>query len=256
MTDLQRVANMGKEGVKLLLADSTNSEFSGYTHTETEIIDNLRTLFLKAKGRILLSTFASNVHRIQKVIELAFKFNRKILVLGRSLDKIITIIRRMGHLKIRNNIFINAADIKKYPNEQILIICTGSQGEAMAALSRLANNSHATVSIVPGDLVILSSSAIPGNRMEVENVVNALVKKGAVVEENRADFRIHTSGHAAEEEQKLLFALTKPKFFMPMHGDYRMLKAHGATATKVNVPKENVFICANGDQINIYQDDA
>ncbi|MBW3058263.1 ribonuclease J [Spiroplasma poulsonii] len=250
-SDIERMANMGQEGVMLLMADSTNAEVEGYTQTETKIIKNIAELFVKAKGRILISTFASNVHRIQHIVEIANKYGRKILVFGRSLDRIIKIIRQMGHLKISDKAFIKANDAKNYKDNEILIICTGSQGEPMAALSRIANNQHQHISIVPGDTVIFSSSPIPGNQADVERVINKLVRAGAIVQENSPLNQIHTSGHASQEEQKLLFTLLKPKYFMPMHGDYRMLRQHGETASSVNVPKENVFICANGDQIEM-----
>ncbi|WP_425380376.1 ribonuclease J [Spiroplasma endosymbiont of Stenodema calcarata] len=250
-SDIERMANMGQEGIMLLMADSTNAEVEGYTQTETKIIKNIGELFVKAKGRILISTFASNVHRIQHIVEIANKYGRKILVFGRSLDRIIKIIRQMGHLKISDKAFIKANDAKNYKNHEILIICTGSQGEAMAALSRIANNQHQHISIIPGDTVIFSSSPIPGNQADVERVINKLVRAGAIVQENSPLNQIHTSGHASQEEQKLLFTLLKPKYFMPMHGDYRMLRQHGETASSVNVPKENVFICANGDQIEL-----
>ncbi|WP_338992218.1 ribonuclease J [Spiroplasma endosymbiont of Seladonia tumulorum] len=249
--DIERMANMGQEGVMLLMADSTNAEVEGYTQTETKIIKNIGELFVKAKGRILISTFASNVHRIQHIVEIANKYGRKILVFGRSLDRIIKIIRQMGHLKISDKAFIKANDAKNYKDNEILIICTGSQGEPMAALSRIANNQHQHISIIPGDTVIFSSSPIPGNQADVERVINKLVRAGAIVQENSPLNQIHTSGHASQEEQKLLFTLLKPKYFMPMHGDYRMLRQHGETAISVNVPKDNVFICANGDQIEL-----
>ncbi|WHQ36791.1 ribonuclease J [Spiroplasma sp. SV19] len=250
-SDIERMANMGQEGVMLLMADSTNAEVEGYTQTETKIIKNIAELFVKAKGRILISTFASNVHRIQHIVEIANKYGRKILVFGRSLDRIIKIIRQMGHLKISDKAFIKANDAKNYKDNEILIICTGSQGEPMAALSRIANNQHQHISITPGDTVIFSSSPIPGNQADVERVINKLVRAGAIVQENSPLNQIHTSGHASQEEQKLLFTLLKPKYFIPMHGDYRMLRQHGETASSVNVPKENVFICANGDQIEL-----
>lgn len=249
--DIERMANMGQEGVMLLMADSTNAEVEGYTQTEKKIIKNISELFVKATGRILISTFASNVHRIQHIVEIANKYGKKILVFGRSLDRIIKIIRQMGHLKISDKAFIKANDAKNYKYNEILIICTGSQGEPLAALSRIANNQHQHISIIPGDTVIFSSSPIPGNQVDVERVINKLVRAGAVIQENSSLNQIHTSGHASQEEQKLLFTLLKPKYFMPIHGDYRMLRKHGETAVSVNVLKDNIFICANGDQIEL-----
>lgn len=253
--ELEKLAQMGREGVKLLMADSTNAEISGYTITEQVIVDNLRQLFVKAPGRILFSTFASNVHRIQKILEITSSLNRKILVIGRSLDKIIKIIYRMGHLNINKDVFVTKKSIKKY-NKNLVIICTGSQGENLAALSRIANNEHADIKIQQNDTVILSSSAIPGNYESVQTLVNNLIFLGATVYENDANFKIHSSGHASQEEQKLLFKLLKPQFFFPMHGDFRMLKCHKDTAVSTGLLPENVFLCANGDQLNIQGDKA
>lgn len=253
--ELEKLAQMGREGVKLLMADSTNAEISGYTITEQVIVDNLRQLFVKAPGRILFSTFASNVHRIQKILEITSSLNRKILVIGRSLDKIIKIIYRMGHLNINKDVFVTKKSIKKY-NKNLVIICTGSQGENLAALSRIANNEHTDIKIHQNDTVILSSSAIPGNYESVQTLVNNLIFLGATVYENDANFKIHSSGHASQEEQKLLFKLLKPQFFFPMHGDFRMLKCHKDTAVSTGLLPENVFLCANGDQLNIQGDKA
>ena len=253
--ELEKLAQMGREGVKLLMADSTNAEISGYTITEQVIVDNLRQLFVKAPGRILFSTFASNVHRIQKILEITSSLNRKILVIGRSLDKIIKIIYRMGHLNINKDVFVTKKSIKKY-NKNLVIICTGSQGENLAALSRIANNEHTDIKIQQNDTVILSSSAIPGNYESVQTLVNNLIFLGATVYENDANFKIHSSGHASQEEQKLLFKLLKPQFFFPMHGDFRMLKCHKDTAVSTGLLPENVFLCANGDQLNIQGDKA
>lgn len=247
--DLEKMAQMGKDGVTLFLADSTNAEVPGYTMTETIVVKRISELFSKAKGRILISTFASNVHRIQEIIEVSTKHNRKVIVLGRSLERIINVIRQMGHLKVRDSAFIKPDEAKKYKNNEIVIICTGSQGEPLAALSRIANREHRQIKIIAGDTVIFSSSAIPGNKASVERVVNKLTRLNAIVEENSPLNSLHTSGHASQEEQKLMISLIKPKYFMPMHGDYRMLKIHKETAVKVGMKPENVFICANGDPI-------
>ncbi len=254
--DLEKLSIIGKSGVKLLLADSTNAEHEGYTITEKGIVNNIREIFLKAKGRILLTTFASNVHRIQEVVNIANELNKKIVILGRSMDRIVKIINKLGHIDIDNNVFIKDKQISKYEDNQILIICTGSQGEENAALSRISRNEHKNIKIKKNDTIIFSSSAIPGNYYEVETVVNNLIKEGANVYENSKEFPIHTSGHASKEEQKILFTILKPKFFMPMHGDYRMLKEHGETATSINVDKKNVFLCSNGDQLEILNDKA
>ena len=258
--DIDKITKMGQEGVTLLLADSTNSEIEGYTLTESKIIKNISDYFLKAKGRIIISTFASNVHRIQQIIKIAQLFDRKILVFGRSLDRIINIIKELGHLKFYEeksiqSLFIKPTEAEQYKDKphKILIICTGSQGEPLAALSRISLGTHRSVSIIPGDTVIFSSSPIPGNQSNVEMVVNRLSRLGAIVVENSSFNSLHTSGHASQEEQKLMLTLLKPRFFMPMHGDYRMLKSHGNTAESIGIKKEDIFICSNGDQINLYK---
>lgn len=239
--------------MQLLMADSTNSEVPGHTISESYIIDNLTILFQKARGRIFFSTFASNVHRFLKVIELAAQFQRKVVIIGRSIERIVNIIRDLGHLQINHDVFMNPDDLEQLPPEKTLVLCTGSQGEPNAALARIARGHLKYVKMQRDDLVLLSSSAIPGNRLAIELLVNDLVKKGAQVLQNTADFPIHTSGHAAKEDQKLMFMLTKPRFFMPIHGDFRMMKAHGQTATEVNVAPDNIFYCSNGDVVYLYQ---
>jgi ribonuclease J len=248
-SDLIKMAEIGKENVSLLLSDSTNSEIEGQTMSEKKVIKRIGELFSKAKGRILISTFASNVHRIQQIIEVANIYKRKILIFGRSLERIITIIRQLGHLKILDKCFIKANESKKYKNNQLVIICTGSQGEPMAALSRIAKKEHKHIKIIEGDTVIFSSSAIPGNKINLERVINNLTRLGAIVLENSPLNSLHTSGHAAQEEQKLMLTLINPRYFMPMHGDYRMLKAHAKTAIQVGILKENIFVCSNGEPI-------
>lgn len=250
--DLKKISDFGKS-TTLLLADSTNSEIEGYTMTETKIIKNINEIFLKSSGRILISSFASNVHRIQQIIAIANANGRKILIFGRSLERIIKIIRKLGILKIPDAAIISAEDANKYENNKLCIICTGSQGEELAALSRIANSSHRFIKIIPGDTVIFSSSPIPGNRANVELVVNKLSRLGAIVLENSPLNSLHTSGHASQEEQKLMLSFINPTYFMPMHGDFRMLKIHGETAESVGIKKENIFVLANGDQINLYK---
>lgn len=254
--ELSKLASMGDKGIELLMADSTNAEVEGYTPGERGIIENIDKLFLKAKGRIFITTFASNVHRIQQIVELANKYNKKVVILGRSIDRIIKIIRQMGHLKINDKMFIKPNDVNKYKQNEIMIISTGSQGEPMAALSRIAANRHQSISITPGDTVIFSSSAIPGNKADVETLINKLTKIGAIVIESSSNNIIHTSGHASQEEQKLLFTLLRPNYFMPMHGEYRMLKKHVETAETVNLQKGHGFIMANGDQLELLQGNA
>ncbi|AEM68601.1 ribonuclease J [Mycoplasma putrefaciens] len=251
--ELTKLAEMGEKGIELLMADSTNAEVEGYTQGEKSIISNIDKLFLQAKGRIFLTTFASNVHRIQYIVETAHKYGRKIVILGRSFERIIKMIRQLGHLKISEKEFIKSTDIDKYKPNQIMILTTGSQGEPMAALSRIANGKHLAINIIPGDTVIFSSSPIPGNRADVEKLVNKLTRIGAKVIENSSDNKIHTSGHASQEEQKLLFSLIRPRYFMPMHGEFRMLKKHVETAESVNLEKGNGFVMANGDVLELLQ---
>lgn len=251
--ELNKLAEMGEQGIELLMADSTNAEVEGYTQGERDIIKNIDKLFLQAKGRIFLTTFASNVHRIQHIIETAHKYGRKIVILGRSFERIIKMIRQLGHLKISEKEFIKSTDIDKYKPNQIMILTTGSQGEPMAALSRIANGKHLSINIIPGDTIIFSSSPIPGNRADVEKLVNKLTRIGAIVIENNPSLKIHTSGHASQEEQKLLFSLIRPHYFMPMHGEFRMLKKHVETGESVNLEKGNGFVMANGDVLELLQ---
>lgn len=249
--ELSKLAAMGDNGIELLMADSTNAEVEGYTPGERGIMENIDKLFIKAKGRIFITTFASNVHRIQSIIETVQKYSRKIVILGRSIERIIKIIRQMGHLKINEREFVKPADIDKYKPNQLMIISTGSQGEPMAALSRIASGKHQQINIIPGDTVIFSSSAIPGNKADVERLVNRLTRVGAKVIESSSTNRIHTSGHASQEEQKLLFSLLRPNYFMPMHGEFRMLKKHIETAETVNLEKGHGFVMANGDTLEL-----
>lgn len=258
--DIKKMAEMGGKGVDLLMSDSTNSEKDGYTQTEIDIINNIDKIFYKTKDRIIITLFASNVHRIQNIIKLAKKHDRKIIICGRSIENIIKIIRRLGHLKVSDNSFIKSYNSinenKEKNNDNTLVICTGSQGEKNAALSKMAVGEHNTITINKKDTIIFSASPIPGNRKSVEIIINNLIKLGAKVYENSKYFALHTSGHASKEEQKLMVTLLKPKYFMPIHGDYRMLKIHGETANKVSVKKENIFICANGDQISLLNNKA
>ncbi|PPE06157.1 ribonuclease J [Williamsoniiplasma lucivorax] len=254
--ELNKLAAMGDQGIELLLSDSTNAEVEGYTPGERSIIDNIDKLFLKTKGRIFITTFASNVHRIQHIIETANKYDRKILILGRSIERIIKIIREMGHLKINDRQFIKVTDVDKYKPNELMIISTGSQGEPMAALSRIANGKHLQINIIPGDTVIFSSSPIPGNKADVERLINKLTRVGANVIESTPTSKIHTSGHASQEEQKLLFSLLRPHYFMPMHGEFRMLKKHVETAESVNLEKGHGFVLANGDQLELLKGEA
>jgi len=255
--DIAKISHFGEEGVTLLMADSTNAEVEGASKSERDVSKSLVEIFKNATGRIIIATFASNVHRIQQIIEAAVKFNRKILVFGRSMENAISTGRKLGHIKCPDNFIydIETANFSAYQNlNELLILCTGSQGEPMAALSRIANNTHKVIKIIPGDTVIFSSNPIPGNLSPVTKVINMLSKQGAEVIVNSALYSIHTSGHAQREELKLMLKLAKPKYFMPVHGEYRMLKLHADMAVKMGVvDKEHTFVCENGDILSMYK---
>ena len=255
--ELARIARFGEEGVTLYMADSTNAEVEGSSKSERDVAKSLHEIFKSATGRIIIATFASNVHRIQQIIEASVKYNRKILVFGRSMENAISTGRKLGYIKCPDNYIydIETAKISAYQNlNELLILCTGSQGEPMAALSRIANNTHKVIKIIPGDTVIFSSNPIPGNLAPVTKVINMLSKQGAEVIVNSALYSIHTSGHAQREELKLMLKLVKPKYFMPVHGEYRMLKLHADLAVKMGVcDREKTFLCNNGDVLVMYR---
>lgn len=244
--DLQRLAQIGKQGVLLLMADSTNSLHKGYTMSEKTVGETLENLFGKASGRIIVSTFASNVHRLQQISNCALKYNRKIAFSGRSMEKISEVARRLGYLHIPEDMIINLEDINNYPKDRITIVTTGSQGESMAALTRIASSTHRYVQIEKGDTVIISASPIPGNEKAVSNVINDLTEKGANVI-YKSIKEIHVSGHACEQELRLIQALLKPKFFIPIHGEFKHLMTHGRIAESMGVNKENIFMLEVGD---------
>lgn len=248
-SDYQIMSYMGEIGIDLLLSDSTNSEVNGFSISERDVSKSIMDIFKKTEGRIIIATFASNVYRVQQIIESAIANNRKIAVFGRSMDNVVTIARNLGHINAQNKHFINAHQLNQLPANEVCIICTGSQGEPLAALSRIANGTHRQISIIPGDTVVFSSSPIPGNAKSVSHVVNQLTRAGANVLTNSPLTSLHTTGHASKEEQKLMLQLIKPKYFMPMHGEYRMLKTHEQTAIQTGIPKENIFVCANGDVV-------
>lgn len=246
-SDYQIMSYMGEIGIDLLLSDSTNAGVSGFSISEKDVSKSIMEIFRKTDGRIILATFASNVYRVQQIIESAIASDRKIAIFGRSMENVVTIARKLGHIKAQNKHFINARQLNQLPADKVCIICTGSQGEPMAALSRIANGTHRQISVIPGDTVVFSSSPIPGNEESVSQVVNQLTRAGANVLTNSPLTSLHTTGHASKEEQKLMLQLIKPKYFMPMHGEYKMLVTHKQTAIEVGVPEENIFICANGD---------
>ena len=250
MIDLARIGELGKKGVLALMSDSTNAERSGFTMSERIVGRSLENLFKSTKQRIIVATFASNVHRVQQIINAAHNNGRKVAVSGRSMLNMIEVATTLGYLKLFNNILIDIDNIKKYQPHQLVIITTGSQGEPMSALYRMAYSDHRKVEITPGDLVIVSANPIPGNEKLVSNVVNELTKKGAEVIHDR-DAKVHVSGHASQEELKIMLALTKPKYFIPVHGEYKHLRKHAELADLMGINKKNVFILDNGRVLEI-----
>ncbi|MGN0145241.1 MAG: ribonuclease J [Clostridium sp.] len=244
--DLQRLAQLGKQGVLLLMSDSTNALHSGYTMSEKTVLETMDNLFRKASGRIIVSTFASNIHRLQQISDCAFKYNRKIAFSGRSMEKITEVARRLGYLHIPHDMIISIEDINNCPDDRITIVTTGSQGECMAALTRIATSTHRYVQIQKGDMVIISASPIPGNEKAVSNVINDLAEKGAEVIYKSIE-EIHVSGHACEQELRLIMALLKPKFFIPVHGEFRHLMMHGRIAESMGIEKQNIFMPEVGE---------
>ena len=254
--DIHRICELGSAGVLLMLADSTNVEKPGFTMSEKTVGAGLDDLFRKANGsRIIVATFASNVHRLQQIINMAVKFNRKVAVSGRSMVNVIGVAKDLGYLDIEDDILIDLNDISKYDNSELVIITTGTQGEPMSALARMACSEHKKVEIIPGDLVIISAHPIPGNEKLISKVINLLFERGArVVYNDIAD--IHVSGHAAQEDLKLINRMVKPKFFMPVHGEYRMLKRHAELANELGMPQQNVFVMQTGQVLELDRNSA
>ena len=249
--ELTRMAEIGKEGVTLLLSESTNAEQEGYTPSEKNVYDSIDDIIQNAQGRLIVSTFSSNISRIQQVCEAAVSHNRKIAIVGRSMEKAVEISRSFGYIHVPDLSIIETQDIKRYPNNEILILCTGSQGESMAALSRIASGSHKDIHIIPGDTIVFSSSAIPGNGVMIDNVINQLARAGAEVITNSILNDIHSSGHASRQELRFMLKLMNPTYFMPIHGEYRMLRLHNEIAQDLGVDKDNIFILDNGDTLTL-----
>ncbi len=245
LMDIHKFADLGRRGVLLLMSDSTNAERPGYTESEMTVGNAFRKAFRSAKGRIILATFASNISRIQQAINTAVQFKRKVTVLGRSMVNNVQIAIELGYLDVPDGVLIEPDELNRYPEDQVLILTTGSQGEPMAGLSRMASNNHRSVSIIPGDTVIISATPIPGNETGVGRTIDNLMKLGATVIAGR-DKKIHVSGHASQEELKLMLDLIRPKYFIPVHGEYRMLKKHGELAVMMGVDKDHVLIGDNG----------
>ena len=253
--DFGRIAELGNQEILALMSDSTNSERKGFTMSESSVGEVFDKLFLHCTKRIVVATFASNVHRVQQIVNSAVKQNRKIAVCGRSMINMITTARELGYIKCPENIFIDIDMINNYTDEQLVIITTGSQGEPMSALTRMAAGDHRKVKITPNDLVIISATPIPGNEKFVSKVIDDLMQIGAeVVYSSLED--IHVSGHACQEEQKLILALAKPKYFIPVHGEYRQLIAHSETAQSMGIDKDNIIMLQNGKVLEINEEGA
>ncbi|MDD2886330.1 MAG: ribonuclease J [Aliarcobacter sp.] len=249
-TDLHRIAHYGEEGVLVLTSDSTNSHSPGFTRTEKTVGPTFDRIFQNAKGRVIMSTFSSNIHRVAQAIEKALFHNRKVCVIGRSMEKNLELAMNLGYIKFPKDQFIEAHEVNKYNDKEVLIVTTGSQGESMSALYRMAIHEHRHIKIKPEDQIILSAKAIPGNEGSVSEIINHLLKAGAkVAYQDYPD--IHVSGHAAQEEQKLMLRLVKPKFFLPVHGEYNHALKHGQTGIDCGVLERNVYIMSDGEQIEV-----
>ncbi|WP_086233591.1 ribonuclease J [Campylobacter devanensis] len=251
-TDLNRLAYYGERGVLCLLSDSTNSYKDGITKSESSVGKTFDSIFATAKGRVIMSTFSSNIHRVYQAIERGIKYGRKVCVIGRSMERNLWTAIELGYVNLDRKIFIDANEVVKYPDNEVLIVTTGSQGETMSALYRMATDEHKYIKIKPSDQVIISSKAIPGNETSVSTILNFLLKSGASVAHQ--DFsEIHVSGHAAQEEQKLMLRLIKPKFFLPVHGEYNHIVKHKETAMSCGIDERNIYLMSDGDQVEVCQ---
>ena len=247
--EYEKLAALGNKGVLCLLADSTNSLKDGFTESEKKIGASIKDLFSRVEGRIIVATFASNIFRIQQIIEACIENKRHIAIFGRSMEKAIEVGQQIGYIKAPKGTIIDAGEINQYKPHEICFLCTGSQGEPLASLSRVANGSHKTIKLIPGDTIIFSSSPIPGNQEGVNRTINLLFKNGANVITHSPITDTHTSGHASQGEQKLMLTLLRPKYFIPVHGEYRMQRVHGNTAIECGVKPENVYVLENGDVV-------
>ena len=250
MSNIHKIADTGKNGVKLLMSESTNAMSKGFSMSESKVEEELQDIFEKKKGRIIIATFASNIYRLKHIVETCKKNNRKIALFGRSMENNIEISIEGGYIK-DDKIFVSPEIANTLPAEEVSLLCTGSQGEPLAALSRIANGTHKQIKLKPNDTVIFSSNPIPGNNASVARTINALYLQGVNVFVNNSENEIHTSGHGNEEELKLMIRLLKPEYFMPIHGEYRMLKRHTDIAQECDIPKENTFVLQNGDVLAI-----
>ncbi|EAI1057527.1 RNase J family beta-CASP ribonuclease [Campylobacter coli] len=251
-TDLGRLAHYGEEGVLCLLSDSTNSYKEGYTKSESSVGPTFDQIFARTKGRVIMSTFSSNIHRVYQAITYGLKYGRKVCVIGRSMERNLYTTMELGYIKLDRKIFIDADEVSKYKDNEVLIVTTGSQGETMSALYRMATDEHKFIKIKPSDQIIISAKAIPGNEASVSAVLDYLLKAGAKVAYQEFS-EIHVSGHASIEEQKLMLTLVKPKFFLPVHGEYNHITKHKETAMKCGIPERNIYLMSDGDQVELCQ---
>ena len=252
VSDIHKMAQIGTEGVLALISESTNAERAGMTPSESIVAKHLEEEFMKATGKIFISTFASNVNRVQQIVEAAIKTNRKLVLLGRSMVNVVTIAMKLGYLDIPNWMLLEPRDMKQLPPERICVLCTGSQGEPLAALSRLSTGNNRDVKVNQGDTVILAASPIPGNEKDVSKIIDNLFQLGAkVVYGNSSATGMHVSGHGYQEDLKLMLTLMKPKYFIPIHGEYRMLHIHRLLAEAIGVEQENIFVLKNGEVVDI-----
>ena len=253
MADIHKMADLGQKGVTLLLSDSTNALSTGFSNSESVVDETLNDIIGRHVGRVIIATFASNIFRVKHIVETCKKYNRKIIVFGRSMEASIDLALNNG-LITDKSIFVDSNNAKSLKRSELCILCTGSQGEPLAALSRIANGTHKQISLLPDDLVIFSSSPIPGNAESINRIINKIYLKGVKVFTNSEFSDIHTSGHAKLEELKWMLRIIKPKYFMPMHGEFRMLQQHANIAKLCDIPEENTFICSNGDEILLKDD--
>lgn len=250
MADIHKMAEIGRKGVLCLLSDSTNAERAGFTGSERTVGEGLNEVFRKAKQRVIVATFASNIHRIQQVVDACHLYGRKLAVVGRSMVNVVNIASELGYLHVPTDLIIDPDEINRLPANKVAVISTGSQGESMSALTRMANASHRKVEILPGDTVVIAATPIPGNEKLIGRTVDQLFRIGADVIYSTTS-HVHVSGHGSQEDLKLMLNLMKPKYFIPIHGEYRMLRAHAQLAELVGVRPENIFICDNGDTVEI-----
>ena len=247
--ELHKMSKIGQEGVDLLLADSTNAEKEGWTPSEKNVLDSINEIFDKAPGRLIISTFSSNISRIQQIVDCTIKHNRKIVIVGRSMINTVDIALRFGYIKIPSGMIRDVDTMHDLKESETVILCTGSQGEPMAALSRVANGTFKGLRITPGDTVVFSSSPIPGNGASISKIVNQLTREGANVITNSVFVDLHSSGHPSRQELRMNLKLYNPKYFMPAHGEYHMLKLHGDIAKSIGIPADHIFILGNGDTL-------